>query len=193
MKLTQKEAAEGCRVSREMWGRYERDDAMPGANVLENFVSLGAYPDVLLGDPGNESRQGIALLLSEIAAQLGLYNKQNELDAIERKLLEESRSDWKEMLGGPVAPSNQPSAASLMENWLSCSPHVLFPRHRWALEDAIQTLEFALEVADKKMTPQDKASAIEELWRDAKQGNRDRVDLASVKALIDKSASSGRL
>ena len=43
--LSQQNAAELCGVRREMWGKYERDTAEPGARVLERFSTHGA--DVL--------------------------------------------------------------------------------------------------------------------------------------------------
>ena len=43
--LSQQNAAELCGVRREMWGKYERDAAEPGARVLERFSAQGA--DVL--------------------------------------------------------------------------------------------------------------------------------------------------
>lgn len=43
--LNQAEAGEICGVSREMWGKYERDKAVMGTEVLSNFAKAGA--DVL--------------------------------------------------------------------------------------------------------------------------------------------------
>jgi transcriptional regulator with XRE-family HTH domain len=40
--LNQAQAGELCGVSREMWGKYERGDAVPGGEVLFSFVAAGA-------------------------------------------------------------------------------------------------------------------------------------------------------
>jgi transcriptional regulator with XRE-family HTH domain len=40
--LSQAQVAEKTGVSREMWGRYERGDAIPGGEVLFSFAGIGA-------------------------------------------------------------------------------------------------------------------------------------------------------
>jgi transcriptional regulator with XRE-family HTH domain len=40
--LSQAEAGALCGVSREMWGKYERGQASPGADVLQAFAAAGA-------------------------------------------------------------------------------------------------------------------------------------------------------
>lgn len=40
--LSQAEAGEKCGVSREMWGKYERDKAVMGTEVLSKFAEAGA-------------------------------------------------------------------------------------------------------------------------------------------------------
>lgn len=39
--LSQIDAAKACGVSREMWGRYERSSAMPGADVVARMNAIG--------------------------------------------------------------------------------------------------------------------------------------------------------
>ena len=46
--LSQAEAGHVCGVSREMWGKYERDQATPGADVLEAFAAAGADVNYIL-------------------------------------------------------------------------------------------------------------------------------------------------
>jgi transcriptional regulator with XRE-family HTH domain len=41
LSLTQADAAALCGISREMWGRYEREAAMPGADVLAAMTGAG--------------------------------------------------------------------------------------------------------------------------------------------------------
>lgn len=40
--LTQAEAGDRCGVSREIWGKYERGQAVPGGDVLFAFAQAGA-------------------------------------------------------------------------------------------------------------------------------------------------------
>ncbi|WP_199155349.1 helix-turn-helix transcriptional regulator [Chromobacterium sp. ASV23] len=42
LKLTQQAAADQAGVSREMWGRYEKGDALPGGEPLLGFALAGA-------------------------------------------------------------------------------------------------------------------------------------------------------
>jgi transcriptional regulator with XRE-family HTH domain len=42
MKLSQKEVADLCGVSREIWGKYERNQSVPGGDVLFSFAAAGA-------------------------------------------------------------------------------------------------------------------------------------------------------
>ncbi|WP_431222225.1 helix-turn-helix domain-containing protein [Serratia sp. L9] len=51
LKFNQNDVASLCGVSREMWGKYERGLAMPGANVLAALATAGANVQyVLTGD-----------------------------------------------------------------------------------------------------------------------------------------------
>lgn len=42
LKLSQASAGNECGVSREMWGKYERGESIPGGEVLFAFAALGA-------------------------------------------------------------------------------------------------------------------------------------------------------
>lgn len=55
---TQESAALKCGVSREMWGKYERGQAVPGSNILLAFAALGA--DLQYISSGNRSGTGIS-------------------------------------------------------------------------------------------------------------------------------------
>jgi transcriptional regulator with XRE-family HTH domain len=48
LKLKQFQAAELCGVSREMWGKYERGQAVPGGEVLFSFAAVGADVQYIL-------------------------------------------------------------------------------------------------------------------------------------------------
>ncbi|EAM8501392.1 helix-turn-helix transcriptional regulator [Salmonella enterica] len=51
LNLTQAQAAMICGISREMWGKYERGQAMPGGDVLLSFAEAGAdIQYILLGE-----------------------------------------------------------------------------------------------------------------------------------------------
>ncbi|HGB3291809.1 TPA: helix-turn-helix domain-containing protein [Salmonella enterica subsp. enterica serovar 40:-:1,5] len=51
LSLTQAQAAMICGVSREMWGKYERGQAVPGGEVLFSFAEAGAdIQYILLGE-----------------------------------------------------------------------------------------------------------------------------------------------
>lgn len=39
--LSQEDIAQKCGVSRQIWGKYERDEVMPGGEVLSAFVGIG--------------------------------------------------------------------------------------------------------------------------------------------------------
>ena len=48
LKLTQAEIAERCGVSREIWGKYERGQAVPGGEVLFALAQIGADTQYIL-------------------------------------------------------------------------------------------------------------------------------------------------
>lgn len=72
--LSQADAAEKCGVSRVIWGRYERGEAMPGAAVLSAFLEAGADVAYILGG----SRVGVAAKARE---DLAAYNR-GDIDII---------------------------------------------------------------------------------------------------------------
>lgn len=53
--LNQDEVALACGVSREMWGKYERDVSVPGSAVLMALVANGADGNFLLGGATNSA------------------------------------------------------------------------------------------------------------------------------------------
>ena len=56
--LSQAKAATACGVSREMWGKYERDQAVMGTEVLARFAATGA--DVLYILTGQRAGAAVA-------------------------------------------------------------------------------------------------------------------------------------
>ena len=170
--LKQQEVAASCEVSRVMWGRYERDEAVPGLEVMERFAAIGAKPAVLLGKEAPGAWDPAAaewLLLDELAAQLGLYNKHVErLETIEAQLREDMRRDQ----GGTDKPASGARGSDMMRLWLSESPYLL-GWHGITLESVIELLEFTLSVAGKTMHPSDKATAIVQLLKKVKKSGTD--------------------
>ncbi|MEO9387122.1 helix-turn-helix domain-containing protein [Chromobacterium phragmitis] len=55
LRLTQQTAADQTGVSREMWGRYERGDALPGGEPLLGFALAGADIQFILA--GTQSQK----------------------------------------------------------------------------------------------------------------------------------------
>lgn len=78
LSLTQAQAAMICGVSREMWGKYERGQAVPGGEVLFSFAEAGAdIQYILLGESRLTTNQEEKALLENYramdkAAQLNL-------------------------------------------------------------------------------------------------------------------------
>lgn len=78
LSLTQAQAAMICGVSREMWGKYERGQAVPGGDVLFSFAEAGAdIQYILLGESRLTTNQEEKALLENYramdkAAQLNL-------------------------------------------------------------------------------------------------------------------------
>ncbi|MBL8467350.1 helix-turn-helix domain-containing protein [Methyloversatilis discipulorum] len=63
--LSQATAADVCEVSRIVWGKYERGQAVPGADVLMKFAAAGADVAFILTGDGEQaglSRDEIELL-----------------------------------------------------------------------------------------------------------------------------------
>lgn len=182
--LTQRDAAERCGVRREMWGRYERGDAQPTVSVLEHFCALGASPDMLLKGALPESSP--VAVLDEIAAQLGLSNHWQALEPIGERLEQERKEELLEMYGqARRAHSGGVRGSDMVRAWLATSPNVLFASDWQLMQDVLEALEFSLSVSNKSMWPDEKASAVRELWIKAKQSARGRVELRDVQALIE--------
>lgn len=58
--MSQADAARVCEVSREVWGRYERGVAAPGAGVLRGFAQAGAdVRYILVGDVRSVTAPGM--------------------------------------------------------------------------------------------------------------------------------------
>lgn len=73
--LSQAQAAEKTGVSREMWGRYERGDAIPGGEVLFSFALVGADIQYLLtGESKNDSLKSMRQL-SPLTKKLELLDE----------------------------------------------------------------------------------------------------------------------
>lgn len=186
--LTQKEAADRCGVRREMWGRYERDEAQPGVGLLEQFCAIGARPGALLVGRAIAMEDESAELLAEVAAQLGLSNQFHELAPIVAKMQGEKRDFFDELdRGGETerAGGSDLRASELVRRWLGKSEHVVFPRDWDALASAIEAADFAARAAERSVDPHDLVDAIRALWIKTKQANRDTVSIPDFANLID--------
>lgn len=53
--LSQAAAADMCEVSRVVWGKYERGQAVPGADVLMKFAAAGADVGFILTGEGEQA------------------------------------------------------------------------------------------------------------------------------------------
>lgn len=78
--LTQADMASNCNISREMWGKYERNLALPGSEVLFSLSELGVDIGYLFS--GNHSIP----LTDDESLLIEAYRESNEQgkDAIER-------------------------------------------------------------------------------------------------------------
>lgn len=76
--LNQAQAAEKTGVSREMWGRYERGDAIPGGEVLFSFAAIGA--DIQFVLTGENSTSHRAALSSQESAFLKNFKNMTDED-----------------------------------------------------------------------------------------------------------------
>ena len=66
--LSQEQVAEKTKVSREMWGRYERGAAIPGGEVLFSFAVIGADAQyILTGKPSDSSLSSLNTRTAVIA------------------------------------------------------------------------------------------------------------------------------
>lgn len=81
--LNQEQVAEKAKVSREMWGRYERGAAIPGGEVLFSFAVIGADVQYIL--TGKPSASSLTSLNSRAAA---IAEKFEHLSDDDKKCLE---------------------------------------------------------------------------------------------------------
>lgn len=181
--LTQRDAAAKCSVSREMWGRYERGDATPGVDILEDFCSLGGDPNFLLGkapDTGDDLKTAVAVI-DELCAQLGIYKYEQEMWQIGDQLLKDRLSDWEmtkwvdtpRRRRSPQPPVNTDVRGSvLMRALLLKSPVVIDDETRGRLRDVIEALEYELQDSGKSLSPRAKSRAVIELWVRATEKGR---------------------
>jgi transcriptional regulator with XRE-family HTH domain len=100
MKLSQKEVADLCGVSREIWGKYERNQSVPGGDVLFSFAAAGADMNYIMTgqrahlitdeNPGYTLRPDQKALLDNLE-----HCPKEDQDAIKRMALRcaESRTD----------------------------------------------------------------------------------------------------
>lgn len=180
--LSQQQAADMCGVRREMWGKYERDEAEPGAYVLERFSAHGADPSYLLKGVlknSTDAPDGLGML-EHIAIQLEIPTRAMELESIYEQFQAEKEA-W--LASGMNEDKTDKSRAELRA-WLEKSPFVIL--NWWALRDVIDKLEFALDMKGETMSTAHKADAIVDLYRKAKRlPEGQRLGIDAYKAAID--------
>jgi len=106
--LTQEAAGTACNVSREIWGKYERGQVVPGGEVLFSFAAAGADVQYILTGvrtvgmtepPGGYEltpRKKKLLELIEMLDESGQEEIQEKLEKIKRmKELERELADLK--------------------------------------------------------------------------------------------------
>lgn len=111
--MSQQSAAETCDVSREMWGKYERGQSVPGGEVLFAFAAAGADVQYILTGVRmgavTEPQARFALTprkkklldLIEMLDEKGQEEIQEELEKIKRmKELEREVAELKQRAGG---------------------------------------------------------------------------------------------
>jgi len=182
--LSQQKAAELCGVRREMWGKYERDEAEPGLHVLERFSAHGADAEYLLN--GVQRRRtddevDVIEVLGAIAVHLDTPATSSELESIYKLLQDEKDSWFKE----DAAHASTPKSWSAIRAWLCRSPKVILDQVE--IEEVIEKLEFTLDVAGKELSYSDKASAIMSLYRQTKELPKgQRLGMDKFKAIVDR-------
>lgn len=166
LQLSQKQAADLCGIRREMWGKYERDEAEPGAHALERFSTHGADAQYLLKGIRTESDACTftpAQLLDEIAVHLGLYKYSHELEPI----LQQFQAERDSYFNSSDKIGDTTKSFDALRAWLNKSPVVVL---QWReLEGVVDGLEFALEKKGETMSSEHKARAIIHLFRRAKE------------------------
>lgn len=85
--LSQVQVAEKSGVSREMWGRYERGDAIPGGEVLFSFAIAGADIQYVLTGIRSAGESGV--LEARVLSIVKKFDNLDEFDKVcfERLLL----------------------------------------------------------------------------------------------------------
>jgi len=129
--LSQAEAARLGGVSREMWGKYERDTARPGADVLAGLAGAGWNVDYILTGSTRKLRNRF----SAIAAA-------NEMARLAAKGTEEFRrlqTQFFEMLVQSYDLEDEEEA--LLASYRACAP-----------EDKAQIQKLAARLAPEKKT-----------------------------------------
>ena len=84
-----------CGVSREMWGKYERDIAMPGGDVLIKIALAGVDLNHLLTGQRSQPMPAAATLRPDQAALLDNYEHSDEVARQAAQRLLDPRSQRK--------------------------------------------------------------------------------------------------
>jgi transcriptional regulator with XRE-family HTH domain len=182
--LSQQQAADICGVRREMWGKYERDEAEPGIHVLERFSAHGADAEYLLiGTTRSKNGNEVDAIevLSAIAIHLQTPVKGTELEDI-YQLLQAEKDSWS---AGSAEPGINHFSWDAIRLWLNRSPVVISDPVEF--EDVIEKLEFALDMSGKTLSYVEKARAILSLFRQSKElALGQRLGLDKFKEVIDR-------
>lgn len=180
--LSQQQAADLCGVRREMWGKYERDEAEPGVHVLERFSAQGADPNYLLkGAP--KSSAGVLTgidILEQVTIQLEIPTHAMEIESI----CEQFQAEKDAWIASGMREDNTSKSRAAMRAWLEKSPFVILS---WLdLEDVIDKLEFALDMKGETMSSAHKADAIVNLYQQAKKlPEGQRLGMDAYKSAIE--------
>lgn len=124
--LSQAEAGRICGVSREMWGKYERDQAAPGADVLEAFAAAGADVNYILsGRLSEEPSQTDTHRVRQDVLPYGLSADEAALLETYREIDPEARTTLQNLLkviataghaeAVPKARTRQPRSAVVLD------------------------------------------------------------------------------
>lgn len=182
--LSQQKAADLCGVRREMWGKYERDEAEPGLHVLERFSAHGADADYLLKGIQKRAKDDevdAMEVLGAIAVHLDTPATFADLESI-YKLLQDEKDSW---FKDETAHTKNPNSWDAIRAWLGRSPKVILDQVE--IEDVIEKLEFTLEVTGKELSYRGKADAIMTLYRQTKAlSNGQRLGMEKFKAVVDR-------
>jgi transcriptional regulator with XRE-family HTH domain len=108
--LSQASAGDTCKVSREMWGKYERGEASPGGEVLSTFAAAGADVQYILTGQPNP-----LLSLHERLTDLRHEKKLTQAQAAEK--LKVSKADWIAMEHGHLSVGQDLLAKLSAQGW----------------------------------------------------------------------------